>query len=235
MVKKSLRPDVKRYETGEITNYFHREILEARAILMTPYTNIKEIHILVGPNGDITITMRFDEEEGLVFIHKFIPHVYGKHGTKGDMQVLLASAKGSRAKFIMGTGCGHGLISKNRDKKLGLDVEKNIHPMLFFTAIGVTNLNDVAKIHFDEIESTYILDVLDELPSILSVGKKCMEEGYSFVWSANGVPYMTSPNNKKILFECEGNIPHIVKDNDFCSPKIYIQIDHWSYRCELPT
>ena len=99
---------------------------------MTPYTSIKEVHIPVGPNGDIAITMRFDEEEGLVFNHKLIPHVCGKHGTKGEVQTLSVPAKGSRAKFIINTGSGHDLISKNRAKKLGLDVEKSVHPMSFF-------------------------------------------------------------------------------------------------------
>lgn len=74
VIKKPLRPDIRRYETREITGHSHREqnrfdakVAEARAILMTPYTNIKEVHIPVGPNGDISITMRFDEEEGLVY------------------------------------------------------------------------------------------------------------------------------------------------------------------------
>ena len=128
VIKKPLRPDIKRYETGEVTNHSHLEqsrfdakVAEARAILMTPYTSIKEFHIPVGPTGDIAIAMRFDEKEGLVFTHKLIPHVCGKHGTKGEAQTLSVPAKGSRAKFIMDTGCGHDLISKNRAKKLGLN------------------------------------------------------------------------------------------------------------------
>ena len=92
--------------------------------------------------------------------------------------------------------------------------------MSFFTANGVTSTNDVAKIHFDEFESTHSPDVLDESPSVLSVGKKCIEEGYSFVWPANGMPYMISPDNKKIMLEVEGNIPYVVKDSDFCSPMV---------------
>ena len=66
---------------------------------MTPYTSIKEVRIPVGPNGDFCIAMRFDEEEGLVFDHKLIPHVCGKHGVKGEVQTLSVPAKGSRAKF----------------------------------------------------------------------------------------------------------------------------------------
>ena len=187
---------------------------------MTLFTSIKEVHIPVGPNGDIAITMRFDEEEGLVFNRKLIPHICGKHGTKGEVQTLSVPAKGSRAKFIINTGCGHDLISKNRAKKLGLDVEKSVHPMSFFTANGVTSTSDVAKIHFDEFESTHTPYVLDESRSVLSVGKKCMEEGYSFVWPANAVPYMVSPENKKILLEVEGNIPYVV-----CSPTINEQTE----------
>ena len=131
MIKKPLRPGIKKYETREITDHSHREqnrfdakIAEARAILMTPYTDIKEVHIPVGPNRDISITMRFDEEEGLVF-HKLIAHVCGKHGIKGEVQTLSVPAKGSRGKFIMDTGCGHDLISRNRAKKPGLEVEKS--------------------------------------------------------------------------------------------------------------
>ena len=40
-----------------------------------------------------------------------------------------------------------------------------------------------------------------------------MEEGYSFAWPANGVPYMNSPGNQKILLEVEGNIPYIVNSS----------------------
>ena len=105
------------------------------------------------PNKDISITMRFDEEEGLVFHHKLIPHVCGKHGIKGEVQTLSVPAKGSRAKFIMDTGCGYDLISRNKAKKLDLEIEKNVYPMSFFTANGVTSTTDVAKIHFDEFDS----------------------------------------------------------------------------------
>ena len=44
-------------------------------MLMTPQTSVKEVHIPVGPNGDIAITMRFDEE-GLVFHHGLIPMLW---------------------------------------------------------------------------------------------------------------------------------------------------------------
>ena len=128
----------------------------------------------------------------------------------------------------MDTGCGHDLISKNRANKLGLNIEETDNPMSFFTANAVTSTNDVAKIHFDEFGITHSPYVLEESPSVLSVGKKCMEEGYSFVWLANGVPYMISPENKKILLEVKGNIPYIVKESDFCSPTIDEQVDYVS-------
>lgn len=66
-------------------------------------------------------------------------------------------------------------------------------------ANDITNTNYIAKILFDEFGSIYIYIpcILDESSSILSVCKKCMEKGYSFVWSANDVFYMISSDNKR--------------------------------------
>lgn len=75
MIKKPLRPDIKRYESHREQNRFDAKVAEARAMLMTPQTSVKEVHIPVGPNGDIAITMRFDEE-GLVFHHGLIPMLW---------------------------------------------------------------------------------------------------------------------------------------------------------------
>lgn len=69
---------------------------------MIPYTDIKEIHIPIGPNGDIAITMRFDDEEGLVFQHRTISHVCGKYAIKGEMQILLVPAKGIKREIHHG-------------------------------------------------------------------------------------------------------------------------------------
>lgn len=49
-------------------------------MLMIPFTENREVHI---PVGDISIAMRFDDEEGLVFNHRLIPHICGKKGSKG--------------------------------------------------------------------------------------------------------------------------------------------------------
>ena len=55
--------------------------------------------------------MRFDEEEGLVFNHKLIPHVCGKHGTKGEVQTLSVPAKGLRVKSKVHHG--HGMRTRS--------------------------------------------------------------------------------------------------------------------------
>ena len=95
---------------------------------MIPNTGIKEVHTPVGPNGDIAIAMRFDEEDGLVFGRALIPHVCGM-ASRVKYKTLSIPAKGSRAKAIVDTGCGHDLIPKNRAKKLGLKTEESDNPM----------------------------------------------------------------------------------------------------------
>ena len=176
--RKPLRPDIKRYDEKELTCYtrkeqirFEEKVAEARGILMVPYTEIKRVRIPVGPKGDLSVTMSFDEDDGLVFHHKVIPHVCEGKKDHADTKTLSIPAKGSRTKFIMDTGCGYDLISKGRAKKLGLEVRESDQSMSFYTANGVTSTKGVADIHFDEFDSTYSPFVLDESPSVLSVGK----------------------------------------------------------------
>lgn len=40
--------------------------------------------------------------------------------------------------------------------------------------------------------------VLQQTPSVLSVGLKCMKEGCDFVWRASKMPYFRKPDGKKI-------------------------------------
>ena len=47
---------------------------------------------------------------------------------------------------------------------------------------------------------------------VLSVGRRCVEQGYSFVWEANTTPYMKSPDGKIVHLVVDGYIPYLVDD-----------------------
>lgn len=98
-------------------------------------------------------------------------------------------------KFIMDIGCGHDLIPKSRVKKLNLNnVNDDSDPISFYTANGVTSTTGTAEIEFKEFRWKCRPFVLDETPSVLSVGKKCMEEGFSFIWPVKESNFSSPPS-----------------------------------------
>ena len=51
--------------------------------------------------------------------------------------------------------------------------------------------------------------VLDDTPSVLSVGKRCMKQGYGFVWPPGDNPFMINPDGKRISLFVNGDIPYV--------------------------
>lgn len=54
--------------------------------------------------------------------------------------------------------------------------------------------------------------VLSETPSVISVGKKCMKEGYS------KLPFMINESEQKIDLMVKDDIPYIEMNSDECTP-----------------
>ena len=81
--------------------------------------------------------------------------------------------------WLADTGCGHDLVGSReaRDAKLKLKVSDN--PMRFQTANGETLGNMVAPIRLDEIDEVACPYVLQETPSVISIGKRTMNQGVS--------------------------------------------------------
>ena len=75
----------------------------------------------------------------------------------------------------MDTGCGHDLIGRAKAKSLGVDIVKDDDEIVFQTANGSTSTSDVAKIVVDELDETVEPHVLDETPTVLSVGRRCVK------------------------------------------------------------
>ena len=107
-------------------------------------------------------------------------------------------------------------------------------PIMFHTANGSTATQTEAEIDlgtFDEISQAY---VLDDTPSVMSLGKRCMEEGYSFVWPSGKMPFMITKNGERIDLTIHDNIPYIDLGTYECTPyechqtsKIHDLLEHF--------
>ena len=79
----------------------------------------------------------------------------------------------SKIKFLMDTGCGHDLISQTKVEKHDLETLVGQETVSFQAAISNFKTES-----FEEPINAYILD---DTPSVLSIGKRCMKQRYGFL------------------------------------------------------
>ena len=115
----------------------------------------------------------------------------------------------SKIKFLMDTGCGHDLISQRKVEKHGLETLVSEEAISFQTANGVTNTDLISNFQTESFTEPINAYVLDDTPSVLSVGKRCMKQGYGFVWPPGENPFMINPEGKRISLFVNGDIPYV--------------------------
>ena len=80
-------------------------------------------------------------------------------------------------------------------------------PISFITANGSTQSNAVAEIDLNTLPGSITPYILEQTPSVLSVGTRCMDQGYSFVWPAGSSPFLVRPDGKAVVLKVDGHVP----------------------------
>ena len=62
--------------------------------------------------------------------------------------------------------------------------------------------------------------ILDDTPSVMSLGKRCMREGYSFVWPNEQLPFLIDKNGARINLTINDDIPYINLGSDESIPTV---------------
>ena len=109
------------------------------------------------------------------------------------------------------------------------------HPISLVTANGSTEANEVADVKLSALPDPVHPYVLDHTPAVLSVGTRCVDQGYSFVWPANGKPILVRPDDKVVQLKIEGHVP-VLDDSCKVYPKDQFQKDkHLRKLFAMPT
>ena len=88
--------------------------------------------------------------------------------------------------WIMDTGCGFDLIAKKGLSTFAMKkFRKAASSIPLQAAGGSVNAKMILPLHSSALNRDVEPLVLDQTPSVLSVGRRCMEEGFSFWWSAH--------------------------------------------------
>ena len=121
-----------------------------------------------------------------------------------------ARANGSNLEIIADTGSEEDLIS-NSDldvhfKERAKQIPSNAVSLI--TANGPVEADTKHEVHVEALDDQPLQFVLlPNTPAVCSVGKKCMEQGFSFFWPKGEAPHFICPDGRKVQCQLRGNVP----------------------------
>ena len=192
----------------------------AKAIIMDRcglHRFVDEVRIIIGPKFDMLIKLDNDHED-LIFTEELVEHEVGKTHTKSkNMMCISLPVQAKDRRFILDSGSGHDLISARKAERMNLK-QRTCDPIMFHTANGSTATQTEAEIDLGTFDMTSHAYVLDDTPSVMSLGKRCLEEGYSFVWPSGKMPFMITKDGERIDLTIHDNIPYVDLGTYECTP-----------------
>ena len=127
--------------------------------------------------------------------------------TVGCPAQYATSAPAIDMEWIADTGSAQDLVSKNEIQ--GVSDFESCKPVNMMTANGPNYADRQSRIYIPSLGSTTEPYVLSDSPSVLSVGQKCMDEGFDFVWRANCRPYFKDSEGNKVYMDVRDNVPYL--------------------------
>ena len=83
------------------------------------------------------------------------------------------------------------------------------NPINIMAANGPSSADQQIKINVPSLGIKANPYVLPSTPSVLSVGCRCVEQGFDFIWKACCRPYFRDKKDKKIFLDVRDNAPYL--------------------------
>ena len=102
------------------------------------------------------------------------------------------------------------MISKKDLNSAAMDtLTKSCSPAIVITANGEMQTHEEATVYVKEMDIFLTMKVLENTPAVLSLGKLCDENGYSYEWITGQKPHLI---RKGIRIQCktENFVPIVV-------------------------
>jgi hypothetical protein len=72
------------------------------------------------------------------------------------------------------------------------------NPLQFWTANGLSTVDHEIRLTVEALGEEIKPYVVPSTPAVLSIGWRCLELGYSFVWWGKEMPHLVCPNGEVI-------------------------------------
>ena len=104
------------------------------------------------------------------------------------------------ARMIMDTGCGYHVVSEDYARAHYLKRERipKNERRSFMGVGGVSDCHTMVRIPIEELGEAEMFYVAGMSPALTSVGRRCQDKGYSFVWPFGEAPYFIFPNGNSV-------------------------------------
>ena len=116
--------------------------------------------------------------------------------------------------WLVDTGACRDLISLKHAQEFEHLIEKAAQSIKFGTANGKIKAEQQLPIHVEQFQEDAKPYILPKTPAVLSVGYRCRNQGYSFIWPKNEAPYFILPNGDTLTFEVHNNAPYPYHDQE---------------------
>ena len=112
--------------------------------------------------------------------------------------------------FVVDSSASMHMISKKDLSNAQMDtLTKSCSPTIVITANGEVQTHEEAIVYVKELDIVLTMKVLENTPAVLSLGKLCDENGYSYEWINGQKPHLIK-NGIRILCNTENFVPIVV-------------------------
>ena len=121
-----------------------------------------------------------------------------------------SNLKPEEREFVVDSGASMHMISKKDLSDAEMDtLTKSCSPTIVITANGEVQTHEEATVYVKELDIFLTMKVLDNTPAVLSLGKLCDENGYSYEWINGQKPHLIK-NGIRIPCNTENFVPIVV-------------------------
>ena len=144
-------------------------------------------------------------------VFKLKEHEKAAFFSSPENRCLLASTlKLEEREFVVDSGASMHMISKKDLSKAEMDtLTKSCSPTIVITANGEVQTHEEAIVYVKELDIFLTMKVLENTPAVLSLGKLCDENGYSYEWINGQKPHLIK-NGIRITCNTENFVPIVV-------------------------
>ena len=131
--------------------------------------------------------------------------------------------------WVVDTGSGNHLVGRNRLDQAHLDRLQRAPTKRLQTANGVITIDEAAHVESGALNDTVNALVLPSTADVLSVGKLCYDDGYTFIWNAHCPPLLYRPDKSMVPLRLDQLVPVLEEsaghDVPMCMPAADAQPD----------